>query len=201
MNTENAAPAQKSLKEIAESIAEALGQEWSRSTRFDLEDGSRQWRARLEGPGVEALFISNTWGPRGMLSISGWVPDDIDRQSVRLPEMAHINVSLSKTPEQMAREIQRRLLPEYRKQLAEVLKAHAADLEWKDGVRKTKQRVVEIIGGLLHNDSEIVVGRGSTDIQVCGPDSLRFSGHCLYFSTEQLKKIYDAVPELFEKQS
>lgn len=149
--------AQKSLREIAEEIAKALGQEWRRSTKFDADDAQErtQWRARLEGSGVEALFLSNTWGPKNMLHISGWVPDSIDRQSVSIPQMASINISLTKTPQQMARDIERRLLPEYRKQLAEVLKAHVADLDRKEGIRKTKNRVAEIIGGLAKDNSEI----------------------------------------------
>jgi hypothetical protein len=193
----------KSLREIAEEIAKALGQGWIRSTKFDDDDAAErtQWRARLDGSGVEALFLSNTWGPKGMIHVAGWVPDSIDRQTVRIPQMASINISLTKTPQQMARDIERRLLPDYRKQLAEVLKAHIADLDWKEEVRKTKHRVTEIIGGLAMAHSEIVNGRGSVDIQVCGPDSLRFHGHCLYFTVEQLDRIRKAVPELFERNS
>ena len=192
----------KTLREIAEEIALALGSDWTRSAKFDEDDaGERtQWRARLEGPHGEALFLSNTWGPKGMLHISGWVPDYVDRQTVSIPTMPSINVSLAKSPQAMAKDIQRRLLPEFRTILADLLKKHMADLERKDGIRKTKYRVAEILGGLAKEDSELIYGHGSFDIQVCGPDSLRFHGHCLYFTLDQLARIKNAVPELFERE-
>lgn len=193
----------KPLRELAAEIAKALGADWIRGTKFDADDvGEREWRARLENPKTgEALFLSTTWGKKGMLYVGGWFPDAIDRQSVSLPQAVSINIALTKTPEQMARDIARRLLPEYSKQLGDVLRAHVADLERKEAIRKTKYRVAEILSGLAKDNSEIISGHGSVDIQVCGPDSLRFHGHCLYFTPDQLEKIRNAVPELFERQS
>jgi len=193
---------EKSLREIAEGIAAALGPEWKRSTAFDEEDAQdrRPWRSRIEGPNKLRLFLSNTWGPKGMLHVSGWVPDEVDRNAVRVSPMASINTSLGKTPEQMAKDIERRLLPEYRTQIAEILKAHEADLAYKKAMLETKERVAEILGGEAREDREIVYGSGRADIQVCGPDSLRFSGHCFYMTCEQLAKIRAAVPELFERE-
>lgn len=156
------------LRKIADEIALALGSDWKRSTKFDEDDaGERtQWRARLEGPHDEALFLSNTWGPKGMLHVSGWVPDYIDRQSVSIPTMPSINVSLAKSAQAISKDIQRRLLPDYRTILAELLKKHVADVERKDGIRKTKQRVAEILGSSAKEESELVYGHGSFDIQV-----------------------------------
>lgn len=135
-----------------------------------------------------------------MLHISGWIPDCVDRQTISVPVMPSINVSLVKSPQAMAKDIQRRLLPEYRVVLADLLQKHVADLERKAGVRTTKARVAEILGTSAKDDSELVYGRGSVDIQVCGPDSLRFHGHCLYFTVDQLARIKRAVPELFERE-
>lgn len=191
-----------SLRELAEKISTALGSDWKRSTRFDEDDAGelRQWRARIEGRNNEALFLSNTWGPKGMLHISGWIPDCVDRQTVSVPVMPSINVSLTKHPQAMAKDIQRRLLPEYRTILAGLLQKHVADLERKAGIRNTKARVAEILGTSAKDDSELVYGQGSVDIQVCGPDSLRFYGHCLYLTVDQLARIKRAVPELFERE-
>ncbi len=46
---------------------------------------------------------------------------------------------------------------------------------------------------------EVISGQGSFDVQVCGPESLRLTGHCLYLTLDQLKRFKQAVPELFER--
>lgn len=192
----------KTLREIAEEIAKALGSDWRRSTKFDDDDKADlvPWRARLEGPNQQALFLSNTWGPKGKLHISGWAPDNIDRQTVSIPQMPSINVSVEKKAEQTAKDIERRLLPEYRTMLADLLRKHQADLDRKAGINETKQQVAEVLGSTVKEGSELIYGHGPFDIQVCGPDSLRFHGHCLYFTVDQLRRIRQAVPELFERE-
>jgi len=175
MSSENTT---KPLQEIAVEIAKALGSDWSRADDFD-SDG-RDWRARLNGPQSQRLFLSNTWGKKGMLHISGWVPEFVDRKTVSVPEMPSIQVSLTKTADQMAKDITRRLLPDYQFALSALLLKHVADVEFKDGVKKTKYQVAEILGGLAKDDSDVIFGRGTVDIQITGPDSLRFNGHCLW---------------------
>lgn len=204
-NVQQSTAEAKPLKQLSVEIAKALGSDWTRSTKYDAEDSQeigslRDWRARLENSRTgEILFLSTTWGKKGMLYVGGMFPDAIDRNSVNLPQPASINVNPAKSAEQIARDITRRLLPEYNKQLDEVLHKHMADLTHKEGVSKTKYRVAEILGGLAKADSDIVYGHGKVDVQVCGPDSLRFSGHCLYLTCDQLERIRKAVPELFEK--
>jgi len=46
---------------------------------------------------------------------------------------------------------------------------------------------------------EVISGQGSFDVQVCGPESLRLTGHCLYLTLDQLKRFKQAVPEPFER--
>ncbi len=46
---------------------------------------------------------------------------------------------------------------------------------------------------------EVISEQGSFDVQVCGPESLRLTGHCLYLTLDQLKRFKQAVPELFER--
>lgn len=43
---------------------------------------------------------------------------------------------------------------------------------------------------------EVISG---VDVQVCGPESLRLTGHSLYLTLDQLKRFKQAVPELFER--
>jgi hypothetical protein len=192
----------RTLRQIAEEIALALGTEWKRDTKTDADDtkeGLGEWRAVLNGQGSESLFLSTTWGQKGKLYVSGSIPTSVDRQSVRVPDPIAINISMDKTAPQIARDITRRLLPEYRVQLAEVLKSHASDVERKEGTLRTKNRVAQILNGRVSSHSEVIYGTGSVDIQVCGPDSLRFSGHCLYLTTDQLERMRVAIPELFQK--
>jgi hypothetical protein len=125
------------LRELAQEIAQALGPDWRFSTKFDAEDAQdrKPWRSRIDGPDSQALFLSNTWGPKGMLHVSGRTPDGIDHQTqVSIGTLPSINISLTKTPEQMAKDISRRLLPEYQAFLAKLFEQHRKDSEYKCGV-------------------------------------------------------------------
>src|SRR5258708_7547661 len=128
---------EKSLRELAQEIVQALGLEWKLSARFDAEDSQdrRPWRSRIEGPNSQALFLSNTWGPKGMLQVSGWTPDGIPHDTqVRVGALPSINVSLTKTPAQIAKDIARRLLPEYQALLTKVIEQHRQDTEYKNAI-------------------------------------------------------------------
>src|SRR5258708_33417287 len=128
---------EKSLRELAQEIVQALGPDWKLSTRFDAEDSQdrRPWRSRIEGPDSQALFLSNTWGPKGMLHVSGWAPDGIPHETpVRGGALPSINVSLTKTPTQIAKDITRRLLPDYQALLTKVIEQHRQDTEYKNAI-------------------------------------------------------------------
>src|SRR5258708_32517458 len=93
---------EKSLRELAQEIVQALGPDWKLSTRFDAEDSEdrRPWRSRIAGPDSQALFLSNTWGPKRMLHVAGSTPGEIDLQTqVRVSTWPSINISLIKTRE------------------------------------------------------------------------------------------------------
>lgn len=156
-----------------------------------LADAVGEWKGNVV---PEHLWAKD----RDKLYIGGQWPQEVPHEvGSRVPSPS-INVSKSKTAEQIAKDITRRLLLDYRAGLAQVLQKYADDCDYKGKVAKTKRDVAEILGGRIREHSDIVDGRGSVDIQVTGPDSLRFSGHCLYFTTEQLRRIREAVPELFE---
>jgi len=196
------ADAEKSLRELAQEIAQALGSDWKLSTKFDEEDAQdrKPWRSRIEGPDSQALFLSNTWGPKGMLHVSGWTPDGIDHNTqVRVGQLPSINISLTKTSEQMAKDISRRLLPEYQQLLTKLFEQHRTDTEYKNGVEKMQRAVSDVLGVPFREGREVISGRGSFDVQVCSPDSLRLTGHCLYLTLDQLKRFKQAVPGIFER--
>ncbi len=193
---------EKSLRELAQEVAQALGPDWKLSTRFDEEDAQdrKPWRSRIEGPESQALFLSNTWGPKGMLHVSGWTPDGISHDTqVRVGTLPSINISLSKTSEQMAKDITRRLLPEYKTLLSKLFEQHRTDTEYKNGIEKMQRDVSDVLDVPYREGREVISGHGNIDVQVCSPDSLRLTGHCLYLTLDQLKRFKNAVPELFER--
>jgi hypothetical protein len=196
------ATTEKSLRELAQEIAQALGPDWRFSTKFDAEDAQdrKPWRSRIDGPDSQALFLSNTWGPKGMLHVSGRTPDGIDHQTqVSIGTLPSINISLTKTPEQMAKDISRRLLPEYQAFLAKLFEQHRKDSEYKNGIEQMRRDVAEVLGVPVRQDRDVINGAGCIDVQVCGPDSLRLYGHMMYLTLDQLKRFKTAVPELFER--
>jgi hypothetical protein len=193
-----------SLRQLSEDIAKALGNGWTRSSRYDNEHNEepagRDWRARLEN-GEESLFLSNTWAGKGKLHVSGWYPDKVQHDTAqRIGNPPSINVSITKSAEQIAKDITHRLLPEYREMLAKVLTQHAEDVAFRNGTEEIKKEVAKIINGTLRNGSDTVHGAGTIDVQVSSPTSLRLTGHCLYVSLDQLRKIKSACPELFTRE-
>lgn len=179
-----------SLQELATKIAEALGSDWKRSTRFDADDSG--WRAELEGPANQRLFLSNTWASKGRLYISGDVP-----QNAQIPYgevRPSITVASTKSSQQIANDITRRLLPEYLPFLEKVLDSKAKSDAFKAGREALAAQVAVVVGGRVQGE---MVYSGGWDLQVSSPDSIRINGNCNYITLEQLKKIKAACPELF----
>jgi len=111
------------LNDAAPKIAAAPGLNWT--VQPEIDSNRSDGMAHLDGPDGLKLWLSTTWGPAGMLHVSGSWPRGTNGQSYQ-PYKSNgdrqkysINVGLAKTPEQMAREIERRLLPAYRTALAE----------------------------------------------------------------------------------
>ncbi|HXQ34291.1 MAG TPA: hypothetical protein VN843_09780 [Anaerolineales bacterium] len=180
-----------SLQEFAELIAKALGSDWKRSTRFDSEDSN--WRAELEGPGSQCLFLSNLWAREGRLYIGGSFP-----QGAQLPykaEVPSITVDAHKSAQQIARDITSRLLPRYTPLLETVLDSKTKAEEFEAGRQRLAAEVAIVVNGRVNG--EVVYSHG-WDLQVSGPDSIRVQGHCNYLTLDQLKKIQAVCPELFK---
>lgn len=184
------------LQEFAQLIAEALtnatGEQWTRSTKFDEMDSN--WRALLVAPGEKSLFLSNTWASKGgRLYIGASFPEGTSNfQPIARPS---ITVADTKSNVQVANDIKRRLLPEYNTLLAIVLKRKAEADSFEANRLSLAEEVAKVVGGRIQG--QMVYSKG-WDLQVSGPDSIRFQGHCNYLTLDQLKKIQSVCPELFE---
>jgi len=132
------------LQALAPGIAEALG--------WEVERKERDYRHYVEIVATEErrLGLSVTDG-HGTMGISGrfpappsswgssWLPYDA--------KTPRINVSLKKTAEAIARDIERRLLPEYEPLLAEALRRRAEHEGSEDKAMTNMKRLAKVIGG------------------------------------------------------
>lgn len=175
--------------QVAEELSRVTGETWTRTARLEDEN----WRAEISGPGEQKLFLSNTWGGKGRLYISGSFPDGVE-----LPykaERPSITVAETKNPEQIAKDVVRRLLPPYVTLLAVVLDRKAKAEEFEAGRKRLAAEVAIVVNGNVKG--EMVYSKG-WDLQISGPDSIRINGNCNYLTLDQLKKIQAACPELFK---
>ena len=112
--------AEDRLAEIAPLVARALGEGWAREKRDNVE--LTHYMGLVHGDERVGLYVSY---PYGRLSISGNLNHVRDSRGenpyLRGEENPKITVSLDKSPEQIARDIERRVLPGYRDVLAKAL--------------------------------------------------------------------------------
>jgi hypothetical protein len=107
------------LLAVAEQVAAALGDGWYAAPgRYDHSTQSEVW---LHGPDQAAVRISTqTWrtSDQGRLFIYGGLPDGCSWPWSMKDATRQISVADTKTPEQITRDITRRLLPTYLEGLA-----------------------------------------------------------------------------------
>lgn len=121
------------VREIAPAIAAALGDGWTATT------DDRDSFARLHGPAGAELYIwTNAYPMRGERAeivgdYSEHKPYNVNRHD--------ITVSLSKTPERIAGDITRRLLPAYLPDRAADLEAEARHNDYADRTRRLAEQV------------------------------------------------------------
>jgi len=188
------------LRDLTLKVAAAMGEGWR--GEVDDSDGADRdpWCARIHGPEGACVFLSATWGPRGMLHASGSIPNEAYR--ITRVENTWINMAWTKTPEQMARDITRRLLPAY---LPELQKAQACidhDREYRAGKVETARRAAAILGGelptRLDDDRDIHVyrtrARSYYDAVAVGPDRVSLK---VDLTTDQLARMVAALPDVF----
>lgn len=109
---------------LLHAVAKALG--WSVKKEREADRTDYRPSAGIEiVNGLEGLYLSiGSYGnPEQRIGVSGQYPRDAKGQHINAPyneEFPRITVSSTKTPEQIAKDITRRLLPEYRRLLAYV---------------------------------------------------------------------------------
>jgi hypothetical protein len=135
------------LKEIAPSIAAALGAEWKPKAVEPYDHG-----VHLDGPGETCLWLSATWAGLGRLHVSGCFPLGIDNQNITPRENPSMAVGINRDPAAIAREIQRRLLPEYTRLVGNALRQKAQDLEAKEN-RIRIARELGALAGVIPRES------------------------------------------------
>lgn len=137
------------LQELAPEIAAAFG--W--------EVVSKDYRHYVEivGPGERKIGLSVVDG-HGTMSVGGrfptpppswggsWLPYDV--------KSTKINVSLKKSAEAIARDIERRLLPEYEAQLEEALRRKAEHEGFEDKAMTNMKRIAKVVGATGKLDPE-----------------------------------------------
>lgn len=187
------------LQTLATEVAKLLGDGWTASKKFLGDRSESSWRAQLDGPNEQELFFSNTWGGKQRLYIGGGWPDRVNLQQFRAPERPSITVSLDATPERIAKEISRRLLPEYLKALTYVLEEQRKYDLYKSGKDETVSRAALLVNGRVSKNSTDTIHTNGLSLTVSSPKSIRLE-RC-DITLEQLEKIVAAVPELFDGES
>lgn len=136
---------QKKLRQVAktmgfESVTPKNGEEWGTDVRAKNKDGEEFWVRRGtygSNKGKAHVFGIYPSGPSGSVSIYG-----IERPS--------INVSLERTVEAIAKDIERRFLPDYREYLGKVRERVKSDTDYRSLTESNFEKVM----GRKRNDNE-----------------------------------------------
>lgn len=139
------------LEGLATAIAKELGADWT--CRSQHEESRNENHADVVGPdGCEIALSRVTWGAgKGKLSISGRFADwKVMQGELRYNESRpSIRVSETKTPQQIAADIRRRLLPAVLDLVARCNKRLADTAAHQNAVGATAARVAEAAGAQL----------------------------------------------------
>lgn len=144
------------LKSLVLLVVEALGSPWKMSSH-DAKHESSYW-VHIEGENSERLsFIFGT-GTRGAdeaedrITVSGSYPRCADGDYLTPSSHPSISVRVDRGPAVMARDIQRRLLSDYRVVLAEVLARKAESDSFADIWHRNMARLAVAFGAKLPSD-------------------------------------------------
>ena len=101
--------------------------------------------------GVRSLMFAPIWGNTERMEISGYY-GDLGRFLPYDREKAEITVSMAKTPERMARDIEKRLLPAYERVLARVMEGKKG----YDRYEAEKREVLESVRQAIGRDAHVI---------------------------------------------
>lgn len=143
----------RTVKELADGIAGGLGEDWHVEPPRDADDYEWAW---ISGPGGMRLMIQPTGGTDQLLKVqvSGLLPqgapDVMRRDDTRT---RHINASVSRGGAAIARDVARRLLPDYATILADTYRA----IEKRDSARARRQAVTDEVMAMFPGSRESAV--------------------------------------------
>lgn len=129
----------------------------------DKEHGYN-WHYNITFPDGSGICIAaKVWANKGKLSVSGEYPRDRSgrRFCDKYPES--INVSETKTPEQIAKDIQRRFMPEYKVAYAGAIEAKQRNDDYHSKVNATKDLLCSIQGVTrsTHDEQRLYISTGN----------------------------------------
>jgi hypothetical protein len=128
---------------------------------IDGLDGQQSWNTAGYGG---TIAVHRVWNKKDRLDITGIYPQEthnlwLDRDEYPAP---NITVAEDRGAKAIAKEIERRFLPDYRKRLAHIQQR----LQDKAGARQTRETIAEQLAAILHKgaDPRIVRNDESTTI-------------------------------------
>ncbi len=152
------------LKQLAEWIAEQMG-DWQ---TLDIQSNHNHALTHTEN-GVAMKLRVSIEGGRLRVSADSMGMYDFTWREERFPV---ISCSLTKTPPQMARDIERRVLPEYRALLEKVIARKALSDERKRKQHECCQRIADLLNtemrqaqGRQSDPSVYCYGKGTSSIE------------------------------------
>lgn len=134
----------KYLSGMARKVISLLGGEWAVDRKW-LKDTNNG--LMLNGPDGRALHFCVGWAAKGRLGISGSFRNGLNQHLPYDREKTEITVSKDKTPAQIAKDIERRLMPVYERVLARAGEMKARCDEYEKEKSRALERVREAMGG------------------------------------------------------
>lgn len=128
---------QEFLSLTATGVAKFLEGKWT----LDSE------KMTLNGPGERAIDFGLPWNNDSRIIISGCWINDLSQHLPYKREKTEITVSKEKTHEQIARDITRRLLPDYERVLEKTIYFRAKHLEYQSQKNAAMEKIKIAIGG------------------------------------------------------
>lgn len=149
-------------------IVKALGEDWSVDT--EGTSGFQDGRVYIDGPNQARLLLAfggiyGRTSDRDRLEVRGVTPVSAPRHTLtyELSEQKHqIGMSRDKTPEQIAREITRRLLPDYMPYVQQCLLSAARH---RDDTTARSETLAALASAFPHG-----VARNENQVYTHGPD-------------------------------
>jgi hypothetical protein len=179
------------MQELAKDVAALLTGSWT--PHPNDEDGN--WRAYILGANGEKLFLSNTWAGKDRVYASGILPNGHTFAD------GGITVAATKSAAQIARDIERRLLPAYQTALAEAKDKIAKENAAEQARLATLAEVEKIIDLPFTTDHQ---GNRASRYVEAGIIRVEYADNVQIerfhsVTLDQFRRIVAAVPELFKK--